>query len=969
MAGPDTPEKITYFAETDYRSKRVKFGIRDDDRAKHMYIIGKTGMGKSTLLENLAVQDIQNGEGICFIDPHGGTAETLLSYVPEHRIRDVIYFAPFDQEFPVALNVMEDLGKDKRPLIVSGLIGAFKKVWVDAWSPRMEYLLSNALLALLETPGSTLLGVNRMFADKNFRNSIIANVTDPSVRAFWLDEFAKYSDKFATEATAAIQNKIGQFAANPLIRNMVGQPKSTFNIRDVMDQRKILIVNLSKGRMGEGNANLVGSMLITKIYLAAMSRADVGVDVVKGLPPFYLYVDEFQSFANESFADILSEARKYKLSLTIAHQYIEQMSEEVRAAVFGNVGSMVTFRVGAYDAEVLEKEFAPAFTAEDLVNLGFAQIYLKLMIRGVGSAPFSATTLSPVKKPLRDFSKEVVAASREQFARPRAEIEADIIKWHEPIVDTSREGNNSAPETRKYAPGSRPPQREEGARSPRAFSEGRGVGRGEGRQASSESLRSVLADVLPSEGAAKREDTPPPAPTSILNPAKPVSAPEPEKAALRDTSLTHEEQVPPPETPKRAFVVPRAPYAPPKGELTEREGTPSPLPMTARLKVSLPIPKKPGTVIPSSAVSAPAVPDPSKRVEERSARIDERFESRESKESDRVTPQPPPVHKPFAEEFAKLAQDSAPSSPDVAPPVSLDRRNVPDVRPARPEREVRTEQRANVNPAVGPAREERPLRERPPEPPLLARRDNVDRRPIERPAPGGIALRPSLAPNSRPESAAVAPAQAPLSMLKSNAKKDKGPSEQNLSSLREVLRAATQASVRPEAPAPTSPSTPAPSLRAPELSRREFLPSVEEASTPRYEEEYPVQPARPAPSFATARETPLSPPTRTPAPSRQSFEQKREPATMPSPRVEYAQDIPQPATWSAPPVEQQEVRRPNSNPPSQARDLPPQGTAARTAPPLGNPPPPVVKSAPPNHRAPLRPMEIPEDVLNALLSD
>lgn len=453
----NNPDKITYFAETDYRSKRIKFGIRDDDRGKHMYVIGKTGMGKSTLLENLAIQDIQNGEGICFIDPHGGTAETLLSYIPEDRIKDVIYFAPFDQEFPVGLNVMEDMGRDKRPLVVSGLMGAFKKVWVDAWSARMEYILNNAMLALMETPGSTLLGVNRMFADKDYRTTIVANVTDPSVKAFWLDEYAKYSDKFATEATAAIQNKVGQFAANPLIRNLVGQPKSTFDIRKVMDERKILIVNLSKGRMGEGNANLVGSMLITKIYLAAMSRADVGPEVVKGLPPFYLYVDEFQSFANESFADILSEARKYKLSLTIAHQYIEQMSDEVRAAVFGNVGTMISFRVGSYDAEVLEKEFAPAFLAEDIVNLGFAQIYLKLMIKGIGSPPFSAQTLNRPKLPALNYAQEVIDASRSQFARPRTEVEDEIRKWHEPVQLPPRDPNVPLPpETKKYAPGLRP---------------------------------------------------------------------------------------------------------------------------------------------------------------------------------------------------------------------------------------------------------------------------------------------------------------------------------------------------------------------------------------------------------------------------------------------------------------------------------------------------------------------------------
>lgn len=497
----NNPDKVTYFAETDYRSRRIKFGIRDEDRARHMYIIGKTGMGKSTLLENLAIQDIQNGEGICFIDPHGGTAETLLSYVPEHRIKDVIYFAPFDQEFPVGLNVMEDLGRDKRPLVVSGLMGAFKKVWVDAWSARMEYILNNTLLALMETPGSTLLGVNRMFADKDYRNMIVANITDPSVKAFWVDEYAKYSDRFATEATAAIQNKVGQFAANPLIRNMVGQPKSTFDIRKVMDEKKIFIVNLSKGRMGEGNANLVGSMLITKIYLAAMSRADVGPEAVKDLPSFYLYVDEFQSFANESFADILSEARKYKLSLTIAHQYIEQMSDEVRAAVFGNVGTMIAFRVGSYDADVLEKEFAPTFIAEDIVNLGFAQVYLKLMINGIGSPPFSATTINRPKMPERTYVTEVVNASHAQFALPRAQVEEDIRKWHEPVPPQPRDPNaQQIPETRKYAPGTRPP------RPPVSSNE---YGRGEGSVARPPLARPLVSPrIIPAPAVSENSTTP-----------------------------------------------------------------------------------------------------------------------------------------------------------------------------------------------------------------------------------------------------------------------------------------------------------------------------------------------------------------------------------------------------------------------------------------------------------------------------
>ena len=423
-------DKITYFGITDYRGKKTKFGIKDSDRVKHVYVIGKTGMGKSTLLENMAAQDILNGNGIAFIDPHGGSAEELLNYVPENRIGDVLYFAPFDMENPVSFNVMEDVGSDKRHLVANGLMAAFKKIWVDAWSARMEYILSNAILALLEYPGSTLLGINRIFADAGYRKKVVANITDPSVKAFWEDEYAKYSDKFATEATAAIQNKVGQFVSNPLIRNIIGQPKSSFDVRKIMDEKKIMIVNLSKGRVGDANANLLGSMLITKIYLAAMSRADVSRSELSRLPNFYLYVDEFQSFANESFAEILSEARKYKLNLTIAHQYVEQMTDEVRAAVFGNVGTFVSFRVGAIDAEVLEKEFAPEFTAEDLVNVGKYQMYLKLMIDGVGSPPFSANSMPPIESPRVSFRDMVVDRSRQQFGQPRSVVEEGIIEWH-----------------------------------------------------------------------------------------------------------------------------------------------------------------------------------------------------------------------------------------------------------------------------------------------------------------------------------------------------------------------------------------------------------------------------------------------------------------------------------------------------------------------------------------------------------
>ncbi len=419
-------EKVTYFAETDHRNKKTKFGIKAKDRSRHVYVIGKTGMGKSTLLENMAVQDIQSGNGLAFIDPHGSTAEKLLEYIPEERVDDVLYFAPFDVDYPISFNVMEDVGEDKRHLVLDGLMSAFKKIWVDAWSARMEYILGNTILALLEFPDSTMLGINRMYTSKDYREKVVDFVKDPLVKAFWTQEFAGYTDRYAQDATPAIQNKVGQFTANPLIRNIVGQTKSSFDLRELMDNRKILIVNLSKGRVGEQNANLLGSMLITKIYLAAMSRADQSQEKLNALPNFYLYVDEFQSFANESFANILSEARKYKLNLTIAHQYIEQMSEEVRAAVFGNVGTMAAFRVGSYDAEVLEKEFAPQFTSEDMVNLGFAQIYLKLMVDGISSAPFSATTLPPIPTPQVSFKDVAIARSRKNFASTRAEVEADI---------------------------------------------------------------------------------------------------------------------------------------------------------------------------------------------------------------------------------------------------------------------------------------------------------------------------------------------------------------------------------------------------------------------------------------------------------------------------------------------------------------------------------------------------------------
>lgn len=451
MTVPYDPEHITYIAETDYRNQRTRFGIKSRDRTRHTYVIGKSGVGKSTLLENMAIQDIVRGEGLAVLDPHGSFAAKMLDYIPQERIKDVVYFAPYDMDNPISFNVMEDVGADKRHFVASGLMSTFKKIWVDAWSARMEYILNNILLALLEYPDATLLGVNRMLSDKDFRNKVVAKTTDPSVKAFWNEEFAKYGDRYMQEAGAAIQNKIGQLTANPLIRNIIGQPKSSFDMREIMDKQKILIVDLSKGRIGEQNTALLGSMIITKIYLAAMSRADASPARMAELPNFYFYVDEFQSFANESFANILSEARKYKLALIIAHQYVAQMEESVRDAVFGNVGTTISFRVGPLDGELLEKVFAPQFTANDLVNLGMAQIYLSLLINDMGSAPFSARTLPPTPRPTVTYRDDVIESSRVVYAYPKIQVEKDILDWYGKDPSTGS-GQAPAPASAPYQP-------------------------------------------------------------------------------------------------------------------------------------------------------------------------------------------------------------------------------------------------------------------------------------------------------------------------------------------------------------------------------------------------------------------------------------------------------------------------------------------------------------------------------------
>ncbi len=423
-------EKIVVFGETNFRNNRVRFGIKPDDRRRHMYIVGKTGTGKTTLIENMVVQDINYGHGLAVIDPHGEFADRMLDFVPKERVEDVIYFNPADLDYPIAFNAMEQVPFEYRHLVASGLMAVFKKIWIDAWSARMEYILNNTLLSLLEMPDSTLLGVNRMLADKNFRQSIVERLVDPVVKAFWLNEFERYDARFRAEAVAPIQNKVGQFVSNPLIRNIVGQVKSKLNLREVMDAQKILIVNLSKGLIGEENSALLGAMLVTKLQLAAMSRVDVPESE---RPDFYLYVDEFQNYATDSFANILSEARKYRLNLILAHQYISQLitkdSTRVRDAIFGNVGTIISFRVGSDDAEVLEREFAPEFNANDLVNLPKYNFYIKLMIDGTASRAFSATNLPPPTPPLKSYRQDIIKLSRERYSSSKEEVEKEIKEW------------------------------------------------------------------------------------------------------------------------------------------------------------------------------------------------------------------------------------------------------------------------------------------------------------------------------------------------------------------------------------------------------------------------------------------------------------------------------------------------------------------------------------------------------------
>ena len=448
---PSFDENISAFGLTDFRGIKHQFGMYRRDRSRHVYIIGQTGSGKSGLLTLFALSDIYHNQGYCIIDPHGDLAIDNLKFIPESRIKDVVYFNPADTQFPMAFNPLEVYDPARKPNISSEVIGVLKRMFGESWGPRLEHILRYTLLALLDRPQTTLLDVSRMLTDKEFRKETLEYCQDVTVLQFWKQEFGSWGEKQVTESVAPILNKVGAFTANPIIRNIIGQPKSSFNIRQIMDEGKILVVNLSKGLIGEDNAAILGAFLVTKVQLAAMSRSDI--PNVEDRRPFYLYVDEFQNFATDSFAVILSEARKYGLNLTVANQYTSQMTDAVRDAVFGNVGTTISFRVSADDAPILAKQFEPVFVDQDLLNLNNRHFVVSMIINGEKTPAFSATTLS-IPKPPNDLMPRIVKYSRMTYARSREEVENDIRanieaaeKWKKNLSDSGREAGErgSAP--------------------------------------------------------------------------------------------------------------------------------------------------------------------------------------------------------------------------------------------------------------------------------------------------------------------------------------------------------------------------------------------------------------------------------------------------------------------------------------------------------------------------------------------
>ncbi|MDD3861458.1 MAG: type IV secretory system conjugative DNA transfer family protein, partial [Candidatus Gracilibacteria bacterium] len=437
----DLPKKgekeVSLFGVTNYHNNFEIFGIKRGDRRRHLYCVGKSGSGKSKLLELLIKEDLEAGKGVGVLDPHGDLVDNCMEFVPKHRMKDVIYFDPADIDFPISFNPLENVDEAYKMQVTLGFIQIFKKLFGSNWTDRLEHVLRYTVLALLDSPNTTVLSILKMLTDKNYRQNIVSRIKDSVVKNFWVSEFAGWSEKFDAEAITPLLNKVGQFVATNMIRNIIGQPDNKVNIRDVMDNEKILFMKVSKGLLGEENSSLLGSMIITKLYQAAMSRADMKEDQRKD---FYFYVDEFQNFATETFAEILSEARKYRLNLTIAHQYMGQLPDLVKKTVFGNVGSIVSFRVGADDADHLEGEYNPVFKKRDIINLGVREFYCKMSVDGEIREAFSGRTLNvPAVK--EHYVSEIIENSRNLYCQKRDYVETLLAKW-----DEAGEFENAGPE-------------------------------------------------------------------------------------------------------------------------------------------------------------------------------------------------------------------------------------------------------------------------------------------------------------------------------------------------------------------------------------------------------------------------------------------------------------------------------------------------------------------------------------------
>ncbi len=412
-------QQINFFARTEYKNRMAIFGIRNgDDRRRHIYILGKSGTGKSTLIANMAIADIRNRHGMAIVDPHGDLCDIILDYIPSYRINDVAYIDPSTKDSSIRINPLYAKNPEQKELLVSGIMSVFKKIWADLWSARMEYILRNSLHTLAFKDGSTFLDIPKLLTDDRFRNEYLRSVDDPTLLAFWKQEYDAYSEKFRAEAISAILNKVGQFITSPTIRNVIGHSNNTIDLEKMMDEGKILIINLSQGKIGEDNAALLGAMIITQIQIAAMNRINRPKEERRD---FYLYVDEFQNFATTSFIKILSEARKFHLNLILANQYTAQLPEDIQKAIFGNAGTIMSFVVGAEDANRLVGELGNYYTQDDLVSLARHQVVAKIMIDGAMSKPFPAYTL-PLPFSKNQNREKVMRSSTERYYRPNVKF-------------------------------------------------------------------------------------------------------------------------------------------------------------------------------------------------------------------------------------------------------------------------------------------------------------------------------------------------------------------------------------------------------------------------------------------------------------------------------------------------------------------------------------------------------------------